>query len=129
MFKKTYWFEMSYSGANNGTPQKEEGISEVRWFKISELDEILKNTYENLKELVRIYAWSWILNARSFPLFILIALPYKKFVSQPGSKLFLKTVERRFGKVKNYLVLFIQQKALRKRPDFIPFSVKAALID
>ena len=56
IFKKTFWFEMSYNGAENGVPQKEEGISEVRWFKPSELDEVLKNTYANLKELIRIYA-------------------------------------------------------------------------
>lgn len=56
VLKKTFWFEMSYSGANNGMPQKEEGISEVRWFKVSELGEILKNTYENLKGLIQIYA-------------------------------------------------------------------------
>lgn len=55
IFKKTFWFEMNYSGIENGIPQNEEGISEVRWFKPSELDEVMKNTYANLKPLIEIY--------------------------------------------------------------------------
>ena len=55
IFKKTFWFEMNYSGSENGIPQKEEGISEVRWFKPSELNEVLENTYANLKPLIEIY--------------------------------------------------------------------------
>lgn len=44
--KKTYWFEMEYSGDETPSPQTEEDITEVRWFKAGELDEIpFKNTY------------------------------------------------------------------------------------
>ena len=52
IFKPTYWFEMAYSGLRDGQPQTEEGITELKWFKPSELDEVLENTYENLKELI-----------------------------------------------------------------------------
>ncbi|WP_167617673.1 NUDIX hydrolase [Maribellus sediminis] len=52
IFKPTYWYEMEYSGSRNGEPQIEEGITEIRWFKPSELDEVLENTYENLKVLI-----------------------------------------------------------------------------
>ncbi len=55
IFKETFWYEMEYSGAKNGTPQTEENISEVRWFGNNELDEICENTYENLKEIILFY--------------------------------------------------------------------------
>ncbi|MCK3682580.1 NUDIX domain-containing protein [Maribellus sp. YY47] len=55
IFKQTHWFEMEYNGQKDGLPEAEEGISEVRWFHPSELDEVLSNTYDNLKELIQIY--------------------------------------------------------------------------
>ncbi|HYQ58819.1 MAG TPA: NUDIX domain-containing protein [Draconibacterium sp.] len=55
IFKETFWFEMNYNGDFDGTPQLEEGITEVRWFHPNELDEVLKNTYENLKALILLY--------------------------------------------------------------------------
>jgi len=55
IFKETFWYEMSYSGEENGTPQVEEGITEVRWFAKNELNEVLENTYENLKQIIRLY--------------------------------------------------------------------------
>ncbi len=55
ILKKTHWFEMEYSGEDTGTPETEEGITEIRWFKAEELDEVLKNTYANLVELISSY--------------------------------------------------------------------------
>lgn len=55
VFKKTTWFEMAYAGTESGTPQTEEGISAVRWFAPSELDEVLQNTYANLYEIIAAY--------------------------------------------------------------------------
>lgn len=55
IFKETFWYEMEYSGKEQGIPQQEEGITEVRWFAKSELDEVLKNTYENLKQIINLY--------------------------------------------------------------------------
>ncbi|WP_346858754.1 NUDIX domain-containing protein [uncultured Draconibacterium sp.] len=55
IFKETFWYEMDYRGENNGIPQLDEGISEVRWFKKNELNEVLENTYENLKQIVELY--------------------------------------------------------------------------
>jgi 8-oxo-dGTP pyrophosphatase MutT (NUDIX family) len=55
IFKETLWFEMVYEGEYNGCPQHEDGISEVRWFKPSELNIVLDNTYENLKEIILAY--------------------------------------------------------------------------
>lgn len=55
IFKKTHWFEMKYEATESGMPQKEEGITEIRWFNRNNLDEVVNNTYENLKELLRHY--------------------------------------------------------------------------
>ncbi|WP_319482527.1 NUDIX domain-containing protein [uncultured Draconibacterium sp.] len=55
VFKETYWFEMEYNGSETPIPQKEEGITEVRWFLPNELGEVLENTYENLKALIELY--------------------------------------------------------------------------
>ncbi len=52
ILKETYWFEMEYLGDDNGTPQTDENITEVRWFGNNELDEICENTYANLKPLI-----------------------------------------------------------------------------
>jgi 8-oxo-dGTP pyrophosphatase MutT (NUDIX family) len=53
--KETHWFEMSYTGFENGTPQTNENITEIRWFAKSELDEVFLNTYENLKSVISRY--------------------------------------------------------------------------
>lgn len=55
IFKETYWFEMRYDGTDKITPQTEEGITEVKWFRKNELDEVLANTYENLKQIILPY--------------------------------------------------------------------------
>lgn len=55
IFKETFWYEMKYSGAQKGIPQQEEGITEIKWFAKNELDEVLSNTYENLKGIINLY--------------------------------------------------------------------------
>jgi len=55
IFKETFWFEMNYGGSNEIAPQVEEGITEVKWFRKNELDEVLVNTYENLKQIILLY--------------------------------------------------------------------------
>lgn len=55
IFKKTYWFEMSYGGELTGTPQTEEDISEVKWVSVNDLDEMMANTYANLKPVFQHY--------------------------------------------------------------------------
>ncbi len=52
ILKKTFWFEMYAPGDQNVAPQAEEAITDVRWFSINRLDQVLKNTYESLKELI-----------------------------------------------------------------------------
>ena len=57
IFKETFWFEMIYKGTDEVVPQLEEGITDVKWFRKNELDEVLANTYENLKQIILLYCY------------------------------------------------------------------------
>ncbi len=48
ILKKTYWFEMLYSGTNTPIPQQEESISDVKWVKTSDIPAVIENTYLSL---------------------------------------------------------------------------------
>lgn len=52
IFKETFWFEMKYDKAEEAFPQRKEGITRLKWFSPAELDEVLENTYENLKQII-----------------------------------------------------------------------------
>lgn len=47
--KVTYWFRMRYVGNGLTKPQTEEDITEVRWIAQSEMEEVLENTYKNIR--------------------------------------------------------------------------------
>lgn len=49
--KVTYWFEMTTSFSGELRPQLEEDISQVKW--VSEVNEILENTYPSLMEMLQ----------------------------------------------------------------------------
>ncbi len=55
ILKETHWYEMSYRGNESGTPQTNENITKIKWFAKNELEEVLQNTYENLKPVISIY--------------------------------------------------------------------------
>lgn len=55
ILKKTHWFEMEYTGTENGTPETGENISEIRWFEKEDFELILQNTYSNLKSIIHLY--------------------------------------------------------------------------
>lgn len=55
ILKETHWFEMMYKGNHDGIPEFDENITKIRWFRKTELDEVLANTYENLKSLIFLY--------------------------------------------------------------------------
>ena len=55
ILKETHWFEMNYSGTENGKPEAGENITEIRWFVGNELNEVLANTYESLKQVIMVY--------------------------------------------------------------------------
>lgn len=51
--KKTYWFSMDYLGDDAPVPETEEDIEEARWFKASELEEPLKNTFPLVVDVLK----------------------------------------------------------------------------
>ncbi len=53
--KKTYWYEMLYTDDKLPVPQKEEGITGVRWFQENEINEVYQNTFLSVHELVSSY--------------------------------------------------------------------------
>lgn len=55
LLKETFWFEMLYEGDENPVPQVEEGITDVKWFEINEIDEPINSTYASLQFLLRSY--------------------------------------------------------------------------
>jgi 8-oxo-dGTP pyrophosphatase MutT (NUDIX family) len=55
IFKETFWFEMKYTGSETGTPQQEEGITQIKWFSKKQLDEVWENTYKNLRSIILLY--------------------------------------------------------------------------
>lgn len=54
VLKKTNWYLM-YSEATEFTPQKEEDISKVRWIPEDKMSKVYKNTYRNIKTLLKKY--------------------------------------------------------------------------
>ena len=55
VLKKTWWFEMLAKNTDTFLPQTEEGITEVKWIKPSEIDLVLKNTFQSVYSLISIY--------------------------------------------------------------------------
>ena len=52
ILKKTSWYLMSSNSKNKLTPQRSEGISEVKWVKKSEISSVLDKSFENIKDLI-----------------------------------------------------------------------------
>jgi 8-oxo-dGTP pyrophosphatase MutT (NUDIX family) len=53
VLKKTHWFRMRCKGQEKLKPQKEEGITEVRWFKREHIGPILKNTFPSIMDVLK----------------------------------------------------------------------------
>jgi 8-oxo-dGTP pyrophosphatase MutT (NUDIX family) len=50
--KKTTWYKMKCINDAFMTPQKEEGIEDIRWMSSDELEKALQNTYRNIREVI-----------------------------------------------------------------------------
>ncbi|MGN6639274.1 MAG: NUDIX hydrolase, partial [Mucilaginibacter sp.] len=50
VLKRTHWYQMSYNGSAKLKPQKEEGITKVRWFKPGHIEAIVKNTFPSIMD-------------------------------------------------------------------------------
>jgi 8-oxo-dGTP pyrophosphatase MutT (NUDIX family) len=55
ILKKTHWFEMEYTGTEDGIPETVENITDIKWVEKEELNEIYYNTYLNIKETISSY--------------------------------------------------------------------------
>lgn len=53
ILKRTYWFEMRCTDNSPLVPQKEEGITDVKWIPKSKFPKILANTYDSVKDVIR----------------------------------------------------------------------------
>ena len=52
VLKKTHWFKMECAGFSKLKPQKEEGITEVRWFQRHHVEPILANTFPSIMDVL-----------------------------------------------------------------------------
>lgn len=52
ILKPTYWFLMKTSFIEKLIPQTEEGITKVEWVKKENINELMKNAYESIKEVM-----------------------------------------------------------------------------
>ena len=52
ILKRTVWFEMLLKGAETPVVQKEEDITDYMWFDYQSVSDIMKNTFESLKETI-----------------------------------------------------------------------------
>lgn len=54
VLKTTHWFEMNFKGENTAKPQLEEGITEVSWKNMDEINqEVYANTFENIRLILK----------------------------------------------------------------------------
>ncbi len=52
VLKKTHWFKMRSKSQNKLKPQKEEGITDVRWFKKDNVALIVNNTFPSIIDVL-----------------------------------------------------------------------------
>ncbi len=52
ILKKTHWFNMQYEGNETLVPQQSENISLAKWIPKDQLDDVLINTYDTIREVL-----------------------------------------------------------------------------
>ena len=52
VLKKTNWYSMKYSGDEPLIPQESEDISIAKWFSKGQIDEVIDNTYDTIREVL-----------------------------------------------------------------------------
>jgi len=52
VLKKTYWYHMFCSSKQHFIPQKKEEITDVKWFRADAIDQVIRNTYRSIHELL-----------------------------------------------------------------------------
>lgn len=52
ILKKTSWYSMSYNGNEPLIPQESENISIAKWFSKDQIQELMDNTYDTIREVL-----------------------------------------------------------------------------
>jgi 8-oxo-dGTP pyrophosphatase MutT (NUDIX family) len=52
VLKRTHWYKMRCKGQNKLKPQKEEGITDARWFKCGHIEPIIENTFPSIMDVL-----------------------------------------------------------------------------
>lgn len=55
ILKATEWYLMAYAGTKTPEPQHTEGITETKWLNAEQLDEVRKNTYPSILDVLASY--------------------------------------------------------------------------
>ncbi|PIE50362.1 MAG: NUDIX hydrolase [Flavobacteriales bacterium] len=56
VLKTTYWYDMFHDGNQKGTPQQEEGITEIDWKSKKQIKkEVIPNTFNNIQLILEEY--------------------------------------------------------------------------
>ncbi len=53
ILKRTFWYKMLHKGSQEPKPQIEEDITEAKWIKTDNLDEIINNTFPSIIEVLK----------------------------------------------------------------------------
>jgi 8-oxo-dGTP pyrophosphatase MutT (NUDIX family) len=53
ILKRTSWFDMYYPGNEEPVPQADEDITEVKWVRKEDLQEITRNTYMGVLDVLK----------------------------------------------------------------------------
>jgi 8-oxo-dGTP pyrophosphatase MutT (NUDIX family) len=53
VIKESHWYAMRVRGTQTLTPQTEEDITEIKWVAGDGLEEYLRNSYDNVVEIIR----------------------------------------------------------------------------
>jgi 8-oxo-dGTP pyrophosphatase MutT (NUDIX family) len=51
ILKRTIWYEMKVSDKEQPQPQLSEDITDIKWFDYQSVSEVMKNTFESLKDI------------------------------------------------------------------------------
>lgn len=54
-FKTTHWYQLTYQGEDQLSPQSEEGITQVKWIDTKDMMEQLSRTYNSILDVIEFY--------------------------------------------------------------------------
>ena len=54
VLKETHWFSMQAASTETLIPQTEEDITDIKWVGKTELVKLLKNTFSNIKQIIKV---------------------------------------------------------------------------